>query len=297
LAVDTDNNHNWYVRRGDEVRGPFPAGLVSRYVLLGRIRLSDEVSHDREEWFAVSQVRELVPDVMLEAAAHADDEEAQRRLDAARRWADERRSPDGSTVTGDRRGATDELRGYREMIAEREAGEAPAPRKTVQYLIVAAVVALIVAIPFLLPSGPDTGEPQCNAPAAPGVNWSNCGLEGSQLADVDLSRAALRNVQLARSVLRAANLSGADIAYGDLSYSIMRGANLQGANLLGTDLRGVDLSRADLKNANLSYADLTDAHLDGADLTGARLGHAVWGEDLYCMPDSVGHCRLARPAR
>jgi len=40
----------WYTRRGSEVKGPFPIGQIRRYVLLGRIRETDEVSTDGETW-------------------------------------------------------------------------------------------------------------------------------------------------------------------------------------------------------------------------------------------------------
>jgi hypothetical protein len=35
----------WYTRREGIVRGPFEPGHITRYILLGRIRLDDELSH------------------------------------------------------------------------------------------------------------------------------------------------------------------------------------------------------------------------------------------------------------
>ena len=42
----------WYIRTksGDETKGPFPGGQISQEILLGRHKLDDEVSHDKEEW-------------------------------------------------------------------------------------------------------------------------------------------------------------------------------------------------------------------------------------------------------
>src|SRR3569623_396783 len=87
----------WYVRRGDEVKGPYPSGLITRYVLLGRVRADDEVSMDGATWGLVSDHPDLIPSVMKNPDA------APQRLEAARRWADERdgerRSADGAPET------------------------------------------------------------------------------------------------------------------------------------------------------------------------------------------------------
>ena len=37
-------NAGWFTRREGVIRGPFPAGEITRYILLGRIRLDDELS-------------------------------------------------------------------------------------------------------------------------------------------------------------------------------------------------------------------------------------------------------------
>jgi len=52
----------WYTRRGGVVRGPFSATELSRHIILGRIRMDDELSQDRLSWAAASQCRELLPD-------------------------------------------------------------------------------------------------------------------------------------------------------------------------------------------------------------------------------------------
>lgn len=290
------HHHNWYVRRGGEVRGPFPAGLVSRYVLLGRLRLKDEVSPDGEQWLPVGEVPELIPEVLLDAARHRDDPEVQERLAAARRWADERRLPHDVGFNTDRRGEDDpDLIHHREVMAQRGDGR-PGWGRLLQYGIVLAVVAAVVAIPLLLPPGEGPGEPDCDAPPAPGVNWSNCPMEGSELANVDLAGAYLRNADLRDAALRAANLSGAELSYANLASASLLGADLQGAQLKGANLRRARLNNADLRDADLTYADLTDASMDGADLAGARLDHAVWDKDILCLPGSVGECRLGRAA-
>lgn len=286
-------SHNWFVRRGKKVLGPFPAGIISRYVLLGRLRETDEVSHDREEWRPIRRVPALIPDVVRAARANPDDPEVQEHLKAARRWADERDGP--SIGKGERREGGE---GWTHPVFEDDTEDlvGAKPRNHRDYLLVAVIVLALVAVPFVLPSRQANDEPQCDAPPASGVNWSNCRLAGSRLPNVDLSGAILRNAELSRAVLRAANLSQADAAYTNFTLANLRGANLSGAKLLGATLRGADLSHANLSQADLSYANLSDARLEGTDLSGAKLGNAVWAEGVVCMPDSVGQCRQARAA-
>ena len=294
--MEKTHPQNWYVRRGNEVRGPFPAGLVSRYILLGRIRVKDEISPDGEDWIPVTEVPELIPDVMKEAARNRDDPETQERLAAARRWADERHDPDGHG-DDDRRDEEDpELAEHRRAVAKREREKGIGWGRGTQYAVLVIIILAVVATPFLLPSGEGPGEPQCEAPPSPGVNWSSCDLEQGGFANADLRGAYLRNVNLGGAVLRAADLSETDLAYADLSGAAMQGASLAGARLKGADLRGADLANADLQGADLSYVDLRGARLDGADVNGARLDHALWRDDIVCLPGSVGTCKPGKPA-
>ena len=83
----TITSNKWYLRSHGQVKGPFPAGLVSRYILLGRINDGDEVSSDGNEWIVIRDVPELIPQVLK---GDASDPIVLERLQAARRWADER---------------------------------------------------------------------------------------------------------------------------------------------------------------------------------------------------------------
>lgn len=259
----------WFVRQRGEVRGPFPAGLVSRYVLLGRLQEHDQVSTDKSRWVRIAEVPELIPEVMRDVEAHPDDPEALEHLEAAKRWADELRAPHPIEPV-----RTLPAKGWR------------------AYLPIVVIIAVVFAVPFLMPTTGKVSEPQCDAPPGPGIIWRDCLLAGSDLANADLHGAVLRSADLRASILRAANLAGADLAYVDLNLANLRGANLRGADLVGANLRGADLSKAALSGANLAYADLTGADLTGADLTDARLDHAVWAEGVICLPGSVGECRL-----
>jgi len=83
-----------------------------------------------------------------------------------------------------------------------------------------------------------------------------CDLTGVNLANADLSRAALTG-----SNLENANLSNAVLILADLART-----NLKKANLANAQLSGADLFKADLQDAVL-----TDAKFDGAYLVGTIL--------------------------
>jgi len=65
------NSFLWYLKRGDKVTGPFPAKVISDYLLLGRIRQDDLLSTDRKNWEQAVDHRELFPPVLLESAVDA----------------------------------------------------------------------------------------------------------------------------------------------------------------------------------------------------------------------------------
>jgi hypothetical protein len=69
------------------VRGPFPTGDITRYILLGRIRLDDELSRDRRSWSPAGTLTGLLPPGMLDICSW---EDYQRYIEA-RMQADERR--------------------------------------------------------------------------------------------------------------------------------------------------------------------------------------------------------------
>jgi hypothetical protein len=83
----------WYTRRDKEIRGPFPAGQITRYILLGRINENDQLSADQISWQPVTAVPELIPE---ELKLDLSIPENQEKLRIARMREDER-------DTGDRR--------------------------------------------------------------------------------------------------------------------------------------------------------------------------------------------------
>ncbi len=77
----------WYTRREGIVRGPFAPAHITRHILLGRIRLDDELSHDRVTWRLTRSIASLLPDEMVNLHGWED----YQRLVEARMREDERR--------------------------------------------------------------------------------------------------------------------------------------------------------------------------------------------------------------
>jgi uncharacterized protein YjbI with pentapeptide repeats len=296
--------NTWYVRRRGEVQGPYPAGLVSRYILLGRLKETDQVSTDREAWRTVSDVPELIPKILK---GDTSDPLFQERLEAARRWADERdrnrrASRDTPAPGGEQRGGDDRRRpeeaalaSHRLARSRREQERLAEVQNRWAMLFIAGTVAVMIGLSmaFYTPP-PAASETDCRRPPAPRVIWSNCTLDGASLEGQNLSAATLYSTSLTGADLRHSVLRGANLSYARLSISDLRDADLRRATLLGANLRGARLHNALLDQADLSYADLTGADLSGASLANARLANAIWTDGKRCLPGSMGSCRTAK---
>jgi len=281
-----------YVRRENRIQGPFPTGQISQCLLIGRFRLTDEVSVDRDTWQPIRSRPDLIPDVLK---GDPNDPEFQERLQAARRWADERRPAHGPSE-GDQRAPEDiqtlEYRQTRESVYRRLSR-----RKEVaalQVLVVLAIVVALVWAGFRFMPREKPAEPRCDAAPAPGIDWHNCRLSGLHALRADLHDGRLDSAQLVGANLFASRFDGARLDYADLSVANLSFASFRGASLKGTTLRQADLTSADFRNANLAYANLTGAKIDGARFEGAVLDHAIWTDGRTCLPGSVGKCLAVR---
>ncbi|MFW5969657.1 MAG: pentapeptide repeat-containing protein [Halofilum sp. (in: g-proteobacteria)] len=262
----------WYVRRSTTVQGPYSASVIRRYLLLGRLRLSDRVSADGRGWTPLTQRPELIPDEMRDL----DTDEGRARFEAARRAVDERRlDRDESTPPPPPAGPVRRRRGSIMALAG-----------------LAAVVIVLVGIGWYREF--DDGLMQradCTAPAAAGVVWSGCVKDGMTLA----SGSTLTELRALNASLRQARMPGVDLSearldYADLTEAGLRDADLSGAVLRGATLNGADLSGADLSDADLRNVDLRDARIEGAVFDGALLGNALWVDGRSCAPDAVDVC-------
>ncbi len=290
------SNHSWYVRRGKVTKGPFPAAQITRNISQGRIRADDLISRDGEDWLQVAVVTALHPEGYRGRQTR---KFPVRQQDEERLTASRRKQAAAAALANERRRQQDRrAREPEEVLERRQRRERVVaslhPRRIRSSRYIGLVLLLIGAITWvgvMLKPGSGALKPDCQAPAAPGVNWSNCRLEGLSLSDLDLKDARLRNSRAHSAVFVGTRLEGADLAYADLALAKFGYANLQHAVLKGANLKGADLSNADLRDADLSYADLTGALLGKSVLDGARLGNSIWIDGRLCAPDSVGTCK------
>ncbi len=292
----------WYTRREGVVRGPYPARQVSRYILLGRIRDTDELRPDGGDWKPVCDCPDLIPEVMqlppteenrqkLLIARMREDErqpgDRRQRAAGAAAQPQERRSPPER-----RRVEPPELLRHRELkyqVSHVRPGEAKLYRYPVTFT--ALVLAGFLISFALKQEQAQSVPPDCAAHPRPGVNWNNCNLSGLRSEQADLLGARMRNARLDAAQLASARLAHADLEYTSLNLSNLQAADLSHANLRGVALRGSDLRNAKLVEANLSYANLSGARLEGADLRGAILDHSIWTDQRSCAAGSVGECK------
>jgi uncharacterized protein YjbI with pentapeptide repeats len=118
-------------------------------------------------------------------------------------------------------------------------------------------------------------------------------LRKTKLSDADLSGADLSNANLSGADLSNANLSGVNLSGVDLRDVNLRGAKLISANLNGADLSGVELTRVELigpnrSNTNLNGAKLIGANLSDANLSCVNLGSAKLIGANLCRADLRG---------
>jgi hypothetical protein len=297
------NKQLWYVRRGKRVQGPFTARLVSRYLLIGRIRMSDELSIDGFEWQKAEALPELFPDVLH---GDLDDPHVKQRILAAIRWEDERSGHDRRDRGGGKGRADKDRRGrerrqvelptqidHRESRTERlEQRTAPdqAPRYRLASIVVLVAGTLLAGAFFVLPRPPEEVPPECNAEPRDFIVWNHCQLQGAFYPAADLRGAKMRSINLTGANLAGAHLKEADVSYGNLSLVNLRSADLRNTVLTGANFRNANLTSANLTGADLSYADLGGADLRGAVLRGAILDKAIWTDSTLCQPGSVGEC-------
>lgn len=96
----TQSDKYWYTRRDGIMRGPFSAENISRYMLLGRIRLDDELSQDCETWVVAAKLDNLLPaelnnqsswddyEQLLTAHMKADERKGSRRASKRKHYLD-----------------------------------------------------------------------------------------------------------------------------------------------------------------------------------------------------------------
>lgn len=287
----------WYVRREDDVRGPYPAPVISQHLMLGRLNPDSQISLDGQSWMTVATsgyFRDTLAQLALPPEAQGWESEREK---ARRRWLDERDrvEPLATEVEEKRAGESamesalrQDHQDTRHLLADQK--RRPGGRLAVMAAL--GLLATIGAVVFLAQSDQPLRTPvlarlpDCAAGPSDGVNWSGCDKRNARLTG-----ASLGNGVLARARLDGADLRQARLTYAELAQVSLRGADLTGADLTGADLTGADLTGANLAQAGLSYANLTRALLDGVRLDGAHLDKTTWVDGRTCVAGSLGVCR------
>ncbi|MCC6709671.1 MAG: pentapeptide repeat-containing protein [Gammaproteobacteria bacterium] len=284
---DEMTNELWYLRRGEQVRGPYRWDSIARNAGLGRIHDDDRLSRDQNEWLAPADVTPRLPAVGALAGSVHDERRSSRRLAEAKVPAEQR-------AGADRRAAEAPEVINRRARSERvwqslRPGAMPNSAR-LPLLAIGLALSLSLALAMRLSGAPDSVAPDCRAVAASGVNWDFCAKPRQQLGEQDLNGMSARNAQLSGSSLANARLHGVDFAYADLSSTDFTLADARQARLVGASLRHAVLNHARLTGADLSFADLSGASLVGAELSAARLTNTIWTDGRVCARDSIGVC-------
>jgi len=252
LVPQEDNNTDaWYLRRDNQVRGPFPSGKVRHLILEGEVFLDDEVSLDRKEWKRVSKVKAVVP--------------LQMRRD----------------------GSVDEEAFDKQSSKEKTKAIVTTLVLTV---LVAGFVWLVMfsdqsgqqsASDCLAPASPGVNWENCRFDAA---DLTGADLSAALLSNSSFQDAKLANAVLEKADMRFTSLIGADLSYARLAGVDLKGANLRGADLTYADLQGANLSYADLTGAKIGGAALTKARLEGT--IWIDRSRCATGSITECRPES-----------
>ncbi len=222
----------WFIRRGQTIRGPFTSAKVRHYVLEERLHLDDEVSRDKLSWARLGSVAEVVPLQMR----------------------------------------TDEVGEMNEGRAEQrksDRGRALITLVTASLILVAVVAGVSwvgtedSAIQRDCGAAPSPGISYADCDLR-GKDLRAADLSRAVMVNVRLDRANLGNADLSKADLRYADLSKADLSYTKLTGANLKGANLRGADLTNADLTGADLRFADLTGGQLGGAVFSDALLEDA---------------------------------
>lgn len=280
-------HQNWFIRRkGGAIKGPFPEGQIEQYLLLGRFVLSDEVSLDKEDWRPIGMIPHLIPELLISAKI---DNDAREKLEAKRRWADERRGLEQSHENDRRkRHPNDTVR----HDTQKSFSNKTKPVKAL-FLILLVLLGFGLLGYFSFQYTPQNilSVSNCTDVAGPGVNWSNCRKPGMLLNKKNLQGARLNSAILTGSNLNYADLSGADLSYADLAISQLTNVNFSDAKLLGVVFTNSNLFGANLQNTDLSYANLSGANLRDTNFSDSKLDNTIWFDGRICKKGSVGICK------
>ncbi len=271
------DNQFWYIRRKGKIKGPFPTGLISKQILLGRVHPSDMLSQDKQSWRKASSIPEVMPEVMK----YRNEDNYKERLMAARRWADER----GEVRELDKNG-NEQVYQPRKKITHLRIKTA----SILGVLSVFGIVAALIYIMFVFTPDKPLDFIDCNATGQDGSIFDGCHLQRRDFSKLSLKKSSFKNALLQSSRFSGANVQESTFDYANLSLSDLSYANFSRASLKAVNLSGANLTGSDFTRADLSYADLSHARGRGIKLIGAKLSNTIWFDGKVCAKQSVGRC-------
>ncbi|MEE9343489.1 MAG: pentapeptide repeat-containing protein [Gammaproteobacteria bacterium] len=290
----------WYTKRESIVRGPYPAGQISRYILLGRIKTTDELSTNKEDWAPVFDCPEVIPDVMnLDST-----DENLEHLILTKMYEDERkpgdrrdRTPQPPAHILERRSGHERRKTESDLVLRHRKNKSrlnlklPGAETSLSGLVVFSLMIFSILLLVQI-NKQDSGQasPDCYAAPTAGVNWDNCNLASSRLNGANLQYALIRNARLDGSELSGVWLANSRLDYSNLNISDLKKSDLSFAVITGASFNGADLSHANLQGADLSYANLAGAVIENTNFEGAILNQAIWVDRRICAPGSIGEC-------
>lgn len=288
----------WYIRRKGGVTGPFPVGLIERYVVLGRVAATTELSPDKLHWAACADWPEWVTYV----EGLKQEEQSEEQLEAMRRWQDERSGYDRrmgtpANVELDQRRDNDrrktETAEEIELRRHRHQGNGLARRyslRAVAMLTIVMVGFLAVYLALYIP--PATQEPiDCLARAEEGVNWSYCDLQRQDISNISLRHSNLQSSNMTGSRLDEVDLSDSELSFSLFTFARISDSNFSNSRMTGVSFRNALIYNVDFSGADLAYADFSNAELSNVEFKGARLDYAIWLDQRRCAEASIGICR------
>lgn len=289
----------WFIRRSGAIKGPFPSGTLRRFMLLGRVTPSDQVSLDQKSWQGVMDVPEVVPPEIRKAAAEGNlyDVLPVKLGEDERRGTERRNKAEDikyqNLRKGQRRQDEEDLVRRHQLSKTQLIEQYKNNKRKTPYLgfiVVSVLVLLSVGVGLYLGAPDGVSDPDCSAKAAPGVNWRSCRLDAVSYESVNLQGAILNSAIMRTSKLSGGIFNQADMQYADLSGSDLSYSEISGAKMKGINLQSADLTNVDLTNSDMSYANLQNSKLGGANLEGVIFTKAIWIDGSVCGAGSVGSC-------
>ncbi len=272
-------SHNafWYWKKNGKVKGPFAKGLIQQYILLGRIHGKDLVSQNKESWCKVSSV----PDLISDKIKHKGNNNNTERLEAAKRWADDREEARGE---------------YKANFNQRKNITHIGIHTRSPYTLILVIILLMFGLWFIFYFTPEKSAEQIDCQAKPTVKirFDNCRLSGQNFANLDMQYASLKNTHMHNTNLSQTILSHSQMKYSQLNNSNLTGTKLDYADLTAASLTDAVLHNTDLSYANLSYANLNGAKVNNIIITGTILSKTIWFNGKVCSSASIGRCLISK---